>query len=230
VRSGQALVSRDDLKGIANALKRARRARISFEAGDVNHPSNLIIDTELIRYKWVSIGDNYPEYEKLIPQDFNTYAHLDTLETIQAVSSLQALSDDTDNYPIDLAFNQGGITMTNPDGKGQADITADVKGEGFARVNGRYLSEVLRAFNGMVDLSLSNAYSPMLFSSNGYKVVVMPMITDKANEQAKRDREASQAKEAIKPEAKTTKEAEPAKPKANKPRPKPKAKEPVSAK
>ena len=35
----------------------------------------------------------------------------------------------------------------------------------------------------MVDLGLTNAYSPMLFSSNGYKVVVViPMITDKANE------------------------------------------------
>ena len=107
--------------------------------------------------------------------------------------------------------------MTNPDGKGQADVTADVKGKGFVRLNGKYLSEVLRAFNGMVDLNLSNAYSPILFSSNGYKVVVMPMITDKANEQAKAD---NQVKEAQKPEAK-----EPAKPKAKKAG---KVKEPVA--
>ena len=232
---GQALISRDDLKGIASALKKARRTNISFKEDNVNQPASLIIDTELTRYHFVSFGDNYPEYEKLIPKDFNTYAHLDTLETVRAVSSLQALSDDTDNYPIDLSFTQNRITMTNPDGKGQADIAADVKGEGFVRVNGKYLSEVLRAFNGMVDLSLSNAYSPILFSSNGYKVVVMPMITDKANEQAKAD---NQVKEAIKPEgkepAKTTKEAEPAKPKAEtKPKankPKTKAKEPVTAK
>ena len=227
---GQAIIPSEDLKGIATALKKARRTNISFKEGNVNNPPSLIIDTELTRYHFVSFGDNYPEYEKLIPKDFNTFIHLDTLETIQAVSSLQALSDDTDNYPIDLTFTQNRITMTNPDGKGQADTTADVKGEGFARVNGRYLSEVLRAFNGMVDLSLSNAYSPMLFSSNGYKVVVMPMITDKANEQAKAD---NQAKEAVKPEAKATKEAEPAKPKTEvKPKDKKtsKAKEPVTAK
>jgi len=30
----------------------------------------------------------------------------------------------------------------------------------------------------------------MLFSSNGYKLVVMPMLTDEANEQAKTDRQA----------------------------------------
>jgi len=37
----------------------------------------------------------------------------------------------------------------------------------------------------MVDFSLTNALSPMLFSLDGYKVVVMPMVTDKAQKEAK---------------------------------------------
>ncbi len=37
----------------------------------------------------------------------------------------------------------------------------------------------------MVDFSLTNALSPMLFSTNGYKVVVMPMVIDKAQKGAK---------------------------------------------
>ncbi|GAG97065.1 unnamed protein product [marine sediment metagenome] len=32
---------------------------------------SLIIDTELIRYKWVSVNADYPDYEKLIPTEFN---------------------------------------------------------------------------------------------------------------------------------------------------------------
>jgi len=43
-----------------------------------------------------------------------------------------------------------------------------------------------------VEFSLTNAYSPMLFNQNGYQVVVMPMLTSEANEQAKGDREAKQ--------------------------------------
>jgi len=46
---GQALINRDDLKGVVNALKRAKRARVSFEAGgDTIGGYSLIIDTELV--------------------------------------------------------------------------------------------------------------------------------------------------------------------------------------
>ena len=54
----------------------------------------------------------------------------------------------------------------------------------------------------MIDFSLTNAYSPTLFSSNGYKVVVMPMLTSETNEQAKADREAK-GEATIEPEAET---------------------------
>lgn len=47
----------------------------------------------------------------------------------------------------------------------------------------------------MADFSLTNAYSPMLFTVNGYQLAVMPMLTNEANEQMKRDNEAK-AKEA----------------------------------
>ncbi len=42
----------------------------------------------------------------------------------------------------------------------------------------------------MVEFKLANAYSPMLFSSNGYQLVVMPMMSTEADKQAKADREA----------------------------------------
>ncbi len=48
-------------------------------------------------------------------------------------------------------------------------------------------------------------YSPTLFSANGYQLVVMPMMTDFANEQAKKDREA-------KAEPEPTEQAEPVTP------------------
>jgi F0F1-type ATP synthase membrane subunit b/b' len=56
----------------------------------------------------------------------------------------------------------------------------------------------------MVDFKLTNAYSPMLFTVNGYQLVVMPMITDKAKEQAKAETEAKakQAEEKMTPEVK----------------------------
>ncbi len=186
---GQALINRDDLKGITNALKRAKRARVSFEGEDVTKPSSLIIDTELIRYKWVSVDGNYPEYQKLIPTDFNTIAHFDTVEAIKAVNSLKTLSD-SKACPIDFTIGDGKVVLANPDDKGQAELTADTDGQGKVRIDGQYLAEVLRACGGMVDFKLTNAYSPILFAVDGYQVVVMPMLTNEANEQADKDRQA----------------------------------------
>jgi len=187
---GQALINRDELKGVVNALKRAKRARVSFESGGEKLTSkSLIIDTELIRYKWVSYDGQYPDYEKLIPTEFNTVAHFDTIEAIKAVNSLKALSD-SKAYPIDLTIGDGKIVMANPDEKGQTELVADTDGQGFVRIDGQYLAEALRACGGMVEFKLTNPYSPTLFSADGYQLVVMPMLTDKANEQQRRDREA----------------------------------------
>jgi len=141
---GQALVNRDDLKGIINALKRAKRARVSFEAGgETIGGYSLIIDTELIRYKWSSVNGDYPDYQKLIPTEFNTFAHFDTVEAIKAVNSLKALSDNPKAYPIDLTIGDGMVVMANPDDKGQAELTADTDGQGFVRIDGQYLADAL---------------------------------------------------------------------------------------
>ncbi len=56
---------------------------------------------------------------------------------------------------------------------------------------------------------LTNAYSPMLFTTNGYQLVVMPMLTSESNEQMKRDREAKEKAEA---KAKPTEQTETATP------------------
>ena len=187
---GQALINRDELIGVANALRKAKRVRISFEAGgNTIGGYSLIIDTELIRYKWQGVNGDYPDYQKLIPTEFNTFAHFDTVEAIKAVNSLKAIAD-SKAYPIDLTIGNGQIVMANPDNNGQDELVADTIGEGKVRLDGQYLAEALKACGGMVELKLTNGLSPMLFSADGYQLVVMPMITNEANEQAQRDAKA----------------------------------------
>jgi len=68
---------------------RAKRVSVSFEAGGKTLDAmSLIIDTELISYKWASVNGQYPDYEKLIPTEFNCFASFDTVEAIKAVNSL----------------------------------------------------------------------------------------------------------------------------------------------
>nr|WP_258232608.1 hypothetical protein [Dehalococcoides mccartyi] len=213
---GQVLISRDDLRGVTSALRRAYRVRVGFEkSGESLDGMSLVLDTEAIRYKWRGADGNFPEYEKLIPADFNTFVSFDTNEAIRAVSSLKVLFD-SKAYPIDLTIGNGKLTMSCPDEKGQAEIPADTQGEGRIRLDGSYLADALRACGGMVELKLVNSSSPMLFTSPDYELVVMPMFAGEsqkpkgetpAAEPVKA--EASQPTETTQPEAETA-EVEPA--------------------
>ncbi len=177
---GQVLINRDELKGVTSALRRARRVRVSFEkSGDSLDGMSLILDTELIRYKWRGAEGDFPDYEKLIPDQFNTFVSFDTNEALKAVSSLKVLSD-SKSYPIDLTIGNGRVIMSNPDDKGQAEIPADTQGEVKVRLDGSYLADALRACGGMVELKLTDGKSPMLFTSPDYELVVMPMLTSES--------------------------------------------------
>jgi hypothetical protein len=206
---GEVLIHRDELRGIANALRKAKRVRLGFEKnGDSLEGTSLIVDTEAIRYRWHGADGQFPDYEKLIPAEFNTVAHLDTVEAIKAVNSFKALSDNPKDYPIDLTIGEGKIVMANPDNKGETMIPADTDGQGCVRVDGRYLADVLKACGGMVDFKLANAYSPMLFTADGYQLVVMPIMSAKAEEQAKQNREVKAAQAEPSGEAEAVAEAE----------------------
>jgi len=177
------------LRGIANALRKAKRVRLGFEkSGDSLDGMSLIIDTEAIRYKWRGADGQFPDYEKLIPTEFNTVAHLDTVEAGKAISSLKVLAD-SKAYPIDITLDNGYVVMANSEDKGQTAIPADIEGKPVkVRIDGSYLAQALKACGGMVDFKLTNAYSPMLFTADGYELVVMPMMTNEASEQSKRDK------------------------------------------
>ena len=150
-----------------------------------------------------SVSGNFPDYEKLIPTEFNHSARFDTVEAIKAVNTLKVLAD-SKTYPIDLTIASGKLIMANTEGKGEADINADTEGEGKIRIDGSYLAQALKACGGMVDFKLTNGYSPMLFAVDGYQLVVMPMVTSETSESQKRDREAKAQAEPT-----TTEQAEP---------------------
>jgi DNA polymerase-3 subunit beta len=115
---GQVLINRDELKGVISALRGAYRVRVSFKkSGESLDGKSLVLDTELIRYKWRGADGNYPEYEKLIPTDFNIFNSFDTNEALKTVSSFEVLSD-SKAYPIDLTISNGKLVMSNPDDKG----------------------------------------------------------------------------------------------------------------
>jgi len=195
------LVNRVDLKGIPSVLRKAKRVKVRFDkAGDTLDGMASYIDTEIARYKFVSADGQFPDYGKVIPSEFTCVAHLNTQEAAKAVNSLKATAENPKDYGIDITIGQGQMVIANTDDKGEVIVKADTDSEAFIRVNGDYFADAMRAFGGMVDFSLSKAYSPMMFASDGFRVVVMPVMSHKATEQQKADSEAK----AEQPEAEPT--------------------------
>ena len=190
----EALIDRDDLKGIANALRKANRARVSF--GD-NNVKTMDIDTEVIRYRFQSVKASYPDYEKLIPSQYLTSAHLDTVEAVRAIRPLLTV---TDGQAVDLAIGEGKIIVKTPDNEGEAMIMADTDGEAMrVRVNASYLTSALKACGGMADFKVYTPCQALAFSQNGYQALVMPMVTDEAKTVDAEIRQRSEAKAEVAP-------------------------------
>ena len=109
------------------------------------------------------------------------------------------------------------MVMANPDDKGQAELVADTDGKVKIRVDGGYLAQALKACGGMVDFKLTSPSSPMLFSANGYQLVVMPMLTAESQSKGEQEAEAEQepeTTETVEPEP----EVEVTEPEAEKPK------------
>ena len=225
---GQVLIHRDDLAGIANALRKAKRVNVGFEkSGDSLDGMSLVVDTEAIRYRWRSTEGQFPDYEKLIPAEAETTVHLDTVEALKAIASLKVLAD-SKSYPIDVSLN-GCMVLSNTDDRGQTTLPADIEGTPIKfRVDGSYLAQALKACGGIVDLKLTNPNSPMLFTVDGYQLVVMPLAgaPEKKAEATPGEAEAVKEAEAVIEGDPITGEATPGE--AVKPKRKRKTREPVT--
>jgi len=123
------------------------------------------------------------------------------------------------------------VVMSNPDDKGEVTIPADIEGgEVKVRIDGSYLTEALRACGGMVDLRIADGKSPVLFETDGYKLVTMPMLTSESPKTETETEEPAQepTEEPTEPEAENTEPVAEAEGNGSKPRRKRKAKELVA--
>ncbi len=208
---GTALILRDDLKAVANALRKAKRVRLGFEAtGDSLDGVSLVLQTEAITYKWRSMDGDFPNYQALIPTEFANTTQVDANEVLKAVGTMRALAANAKSFSLDLALIDGSLAITDPDGNGEAVIPASGEDIGCIRVDGKYLADAVKACGGMVDFRFNEAFSPMLFAVDGFQIVVMPMMSDKAKEAQQEARAEAHAVETAEiTEAEDTTETEP---------------------
>ncbi|MCP4685233.1 MAG: hypothetical protein GY867_07265, partial [bacterium] len=234
----EAKVDIDDLKGLIPALKKAKRVRLWFESWqDKPEHHNLVIETELVKYRYRSLDGDFPEYDSFIPHDEAVQASV-RFDTSQAAKSVNSLASLWFNHnitgkerPIIITTTEGKLIFDTKDERGKTEIEAEVEGEGRTAIQAGYLSQALKACNGMVDFKIGNPQSASLFSVNGYRLIQMPMLVSQANAVSEAEAIAAQAEEKGQAEeenpeqgeGQTQAEGQP-EPEAQKPEAKPKSK------
>jgi len=198
----EALIEASELRGLISALRKAKRVKVSTEAKtDVEGglmSKALMIDTEVISYKLRTEDFTYPDYEKVFPNEFVATAFVDTKAMLKACQSLSALWLDNQSR-IKLTIVSGMVRLEAKEDRGKADIEADTEGEGSIGVSAQYLAQTLRACgNGIVELKIANANSPVTFSLDGIRALVMPMAIPEAKPEAKAETKVDAVTEAEK--------------------------------
>ena len=113
--------------------------------------------------------------------------------------------------------------MSATDDRGEARIEAETEGEAETAISGAYLTQALKALGGMVEVKVNTPNAPILFTVDGYRLVVMPVALPA---KAKAVAEAEAVAEAIEVESQAEEVAEPVA--EDKPKRSRKAKEPVA--
>mgnify|MGYP001614432563 CR=1 FL=1 len=153
---GQALIPYDEIRGLIPALKKARRVRLGFGEGASLDTTNLIVDTEAIRYKYSGHAGIYPDYSKILPDNFVATARIDSREMLKAVSSLGALFLDKDT-PIIITLKEGRIRLSVKDDRAEAYIDSQVEGEAEVMISLKFLVQGLKALAGMAEQAPAGA-------------------------------------------------------------------------
>lgn len=147
-------------------------------------PTQLLFRTEEFSVFTQSLEGEFPEYEQIIPTNFESKLTFGKEELTKAVQLTSVFSEKGASI-IKLSFNLAKRLMevsSQEPGLGEVKIEIGIKGEGRAgeiAFNGRYLADGLNAFfSKEIELSLNSALDPALFRVPGdssYLHVIMPV-------------------------------------------------------
>ena len=131
------------------------------------------------------IEGTYPEYEKVIPSQFDSSAVIDRREFAGAVDRVSLLAKDISYNVIRYDWAESNVTLSTKNteiGMAKEDVAVEFKGTPFTiSFNGRYISDILRHSTGdNIHLFLKQNGPVVIRQDNNpnYTYVVTPVRTN----------------------------------------------------
>jgi len=136
------------------------------------------VATELWGLALRNTEGEYPDYEAVIPSEYNCKAVFDADEMGKALRKLLVLGKDALAVEMFVGGEEITLKTQSPEyGEIEVNVPAEeVQGEMHIAFNGRYLREFIDNAEGRVEMKLIDADSPMVFENGeNYMYVLMPM-------------------------------------------------------
>ena len=131
------------------------------------------------------IEGTYPEYEKVIPSQFDSSAVIDRREFAGAVDRVSLLAKDISYNVIRYDWAESNVTLSTQNteiGMAKEDVAVEFKGTPFTiSFNGRYISDILRHSTGDNIHLLLKQNGPVVIRQDNnpnYTYVVTPVRTN----------------------------------------------------
>ena len=147
--------------------------------------TQLVFNFESIYIISRLIEGTYPEYEKVIPSQFDSSAVIDRREFAGAVDRVSLLAKDISYNVIRYDWSESNVTLSTQNteiGMAKEDVAVEFKGTPFTiSFNGRYISDILRHSTGdNIHLFLKQNGPVVIRQDNNpnYTYVVTPVRTN----------------------------------------------------
>ena len=147
--------------------------------------TQIVFNFELIYIISRLIEGTYPEYEKVIPSQFDSSAVIDLREFAGAVDRVSLLAKDISYNVIRYDWAESNVTLSTQNteiGMAKEDVAVEFKGTPFTiSFNGRYISDILRHSTGdNIHLFLKQNGPVVIRQDNNpnYTYVVTPVRTN----------------------------------------------------
>ena len=151
----------------------------------IRNRTQIVFNFESIYIISRLIEGTYPEYEKVIPSQFDSSAVIDRREFAGAVDRVSLLAKDISYNVIRYDWSESNVTLSTQNteiGMAKEDVAVEFKGTPFTiSFNGRYISDILRHSTGdNIHLFLKQNGPVVIRQDNNpnYTYVVTPVRTN----------------------------------------------------
>lgn len=145
------------------------------------HNNKIAIQINNLYMQSSSLEGKYPDYEKVIPKDFNTRTTFDVNEMVGAVERASIFSKDGKYINCKITKQEFIVTVNNPDlGKAREVIGCKTQGNDIdITFNSEYIIQILKKFDEQeASIYINSASSPCSVrqgKDESYNYIISPM-------------------------------------------------------